>query len=96
MITMPGNVETETIELKDGGKQVISYLDKNSDYEEKYDLDAFNMLIQTSDSKGVLVNEELKENPNRGKYKESEHWEKFGKAVKETLEDDEKQGINTL
>lgn len=93
---MPGNVEEETIQLEDGGKQVISYLDKNGEFEEKYSLNAVNMLIQTYDPQGVLVNEELKENPNRGKYKESEHWEEFGKAVKKTLEEDEKQGINTL
>lgn len=93
---MPGNVEQETIILDNGNKQVITYLTENGDLEEKYDLDAFNMFIQTYDSNGVLVNEELKENPYRGKYEESEHLEDFKKAIKETLEDDEKQGINTL
>lgn len=93
---MPGNVEEETIELKDGGKQVISYLDKNGDYSEKYSLNAEHMFIQTYDKKDVLINEELKDNPNMGKYKESEHWEEFKRAVDETLEDDERQGIRTL
>lgn len=93
---MPGNVEQETIKLENGGKQVISYLDKNGDFSEKYSLNACNMLIQTYDSNGVIVNEELKENPYCGKYEESEHLEDFKKAIKETLEDDEKQGINTL
>ena len=96
MITMPGNVEQETIILDNGNKQVITYLTENGDLEEKYDLDAFNMLIQTYDSNGVLLNEELKENPYCGKYEESEHWKEFDEAVKKTLEDDEKQGINTL
>jgi|GEM_PF-1970410 len=96
MITMPGNIEQETTKLENGGKHVISYLDKNGDFSEKYSLDARNMLIQTYDSNGVLVNEELKENPYRGKYEESEHWKEFDEAVKKTLEDDEKQGINTL
>lgn len=96
MITMPGNVEQETIILDNGNKQVITYLTENGDLEEKYDLDAFNMLIQTYDSNGVLLNEELKENPYCGKYEESEHWKEFDKTVKKTLEDDEKQGINTL
>jgi hypothetical protein len=96
MITMPGNVEQETIILDNGNKQVITYLTENGDLEEKYDLDAFNMLIQTYDSNGVLVNEELKENPYRGKYEESEHWKEFDETVKKTLEDDEKQGTNTL
>lgn len=96
MIQMPGNVEEETIELEDGGKQVISYLDPDGNYSEKYSYNAVNMLIQTYDFKCVLVNEELKENPNRGKYEESEHYEKWLKLVKKVNEEDEKTGLHTL
>lgn len=93
---MPGNVEEEIMHLEDGGKQVISYLDKNGEYSEKYSLNASNMLIQTYNSDGVLINEELKENSNRGKYKESEHYEEWLKIVKKVNDEDKKTGFNTL
>lgn len=93
---MPGNVEEEIMHLEDGGKQVISYLDKNGEYSEKYSLNVSNMLIQTYNSDGVLINEELKENSNRGKYKESEHYEEWLKIVKKVNDEDKKTGFNTL
>lgn len=96
MLQMPGNVEEEIMHLEDGGKQVISYLDKNGEYSEKYSLNASNMLIQTYNSDGVLINEELKENSNRGKYKESEHYEEWLKIVKKVNDEDKKTGFNTL
>lgn len=96
MLQMPGNVEEEIMHLEDGGKQVISYLDKNGEYSEKYSLNVSNMLIQTYNSDGVLINEELKENSNRGKYKESEHYEEWLKIVKKVNDEDKKTGFNTL
>lgn len=62
----------------------------------KKDLYAFNMLIQTYNSEGVLINEELKENPHSGKYEESEHYGEWLKIVKEVNEEDEKTGLHTL
>jgi antitoxin component YwqK of YwqJK toxin-antitoxin module len=96
MITMPGNVEQETITLDDGSKQIISYLDENGEFEEKYDLDAVNMLIQTYDVNGVLIKEELQKNPYSGKYKESEHYEKWLEIVEKVSKEDAKTGLNTL
>jgi hypothetical protein len=96
MMIRPGDVWNETISLGDGGKEVISYLDENGDSSLKYSYNSIHMLIQTYDINGVLIKEELKENPYSGKYKESEHYEKWLKLVEKVSKEDTKTGLNTL
>ena len=94
MMIRPGHVLQETIKIHDGGQEIISYLDKNGEFSLKYSYNAVNMLIQTYNSDGVLVSEELKENPSRDKYEESEHSGDWVKTVIKISEEVEKTGLN--